>query len=132
MVYLLALAAALSNALTSVSSAWAWRTRRPGTRLRLRLMTHAVRRGIWLAGFGLMTLSFVMQAIALHFGRLTEVQPIITMELLFLVLILVRGSGSRSVGGSGSGPARPRPGWPVSSSSPTPWVVPRPRAGRMG
>ena len=56
--------------------------------MRLSLMTHALRRGIWLAGFGLMTVSFVLQAIALHFGRLTEVQPILTTELLFLVLIL--------------------------------------------
>ncbi len=32
--------------------------------------------------------SFVLQALALHFGDLTEVQPILVTELLFLVLML--------------------------------------------
>jgi len=35
-----------------------------------------------------MIASFLMQAVALHLGRLSEVQPILTTELLFLVLIL--------------------------------------------
>ncbi len=88
MVYLLALAAALANALTSVMQRMGVEDAPAGDTMRLSLMTHALRRGIWLAGFGLMTVSFVLQAIALHFGRLTEVQPIMTTELLFLVLIL--------------------------------------------
>ncbi|HEY1733236.1 MAG TPA: hypothetical protein VGG23_02230, partial [Acidimicrobiales bacterium] len=88
MVYLLALAAALANALTSVMQRMGVEDAPAGDTMRLSLMAHALRRGIWLAGFGLMTVSFVLQAIALHFGRLTEVQPIMTTELLFLVLIL--------------------------------------------
>jgi drug/metabolite transporter (DMT)-like permease len=54
----------------------------------LSLMTHAIRRGIWLLGFFFMVCSFLLQAFALHAGRLSVVQPILTMELLFLVFIL--------------------------------------------
>jgi drug/metabolite transporter (DMT)-like permease len=56
--------------------------------LKLSLMTYAVRRGVWLLGFALMIVSFVLQAIALHFGRLSQVQPILTLELVFLVVVL--------------------------------------------
>jgi hypothetical protein len=35
-----------------------------------------------------MIISFVLQAVALHFGRLSQVQPILTTELVFLVVIL--------------------------------------------
>jgi drug/metabolite transporter (DMT)-like permease len=51
-------------------------------------LTHAIRRGIWLLGFGFMIASFLLQSFALHIGRLSVVQPILTMELLFLVAIL--------------------------------------------
>jgi drug/metabolite transporter (DMT)-like permease len=88
MVYVLALGAALANALTSVLQRMGVEDAPAAARLRLSLITHALRRGIWLLGFVLMALSFVMQATALHFGRLAEVQPILTTELLFLVLIL--------------------------------------------
>lgn len=88
MVYVLALAAALANALTSVLQRMGVEYVAPDHRLRLRLLLHVVRQWVWLGGFGLMIASFVLQAIALHFGRLTEVQPILTTELLFLVLIL--------------------------------------------
>src|SRR5260370_34016928 len=35
-----------------------------------------------------MIVSFVLQAIALHVGRLSQVQPILTTELVFLAAIL--------------------------------------------
>lgn len=88
MVYLLALAAALSNALTSIFQRMGVEDAPPGSTLRLRLLTHALRRGVWLLGLCFMILSFVSQAIALHAGRLSQVQPVLTTELLFLVLIL--------------------------------------------
>lgn len=56
--------------------------------MRLSLMAHAIRRGVWLLGFGFMICSFLLQAFALHNGNLSVVQPILTMELLFLVAIL--------------------------------------------
>ena len=40
------------------------------------------------SGFGFMICSFLLQSFALHIGRLSVVQPILTMELLFLVAIL--------------------------------------------
>jgi drug/metabolite transporter (DMT)-like permease len=54
-----------------------------------RLITHALSRRGWLAGFALMLLMFVLQASALRSGQLSVVQPVLTGELIFLVLILV-------------------------------------------
>src|SRR5580692_9419840 len=79
MVYVLAVAAALSNALTSVFQ-------RMGVEDAPEEST--MRRGVWLLGFGFMICAFLFQAFALHIGRLSVVQPILTMELLFLVFIL--------------------------------------------
>lgn len=88
MVYLLAVGSALANALTSILQRMGVEDAPESDRLRLRLIAYAVRRRVWLAGFAVMALSFVMQATALHLGRLSEVQPILTSELLFLVVIL--------------------------------------------
>ena len=88
MVYVLAVAAALSNALTSVFQRMGVEDAPQESTMRLSLITHALRRGIWLLGFFFMVCSFLLQAFALHFGRLSVAQPILTMELLFLVFIL--------------------------------------------
>ena len=88
MVYVLAVGAALANALTSVLQRMGVEDAPEDATLHLSLLTHALRRGVWLAGFGFMIVSFIMQAVALHYGRLTQVQPILTTELVFLVLIL--------------------------------------------
>jgi drug/metabolite transporter (DMT)-like permease len=88
MVYVLALAAAFANALTSVLQRMGVEGAPADSTLRLGLIRYAVRHRVWLLGFAFMVVSFIMQAIALHFGRLTEVQPILTTELLFLVVIL--------------------------------------------
>ncbi len=88
MVYVLAVAAALSNALISVLQRMGVEDAKEEDTLKLSLITHALRRGVWLAGFALMVGSFILQALALHFGDLTEVQPILVTELLFLVFIL--------------------------------------------
>jgi hypothetical protein len=93
MVFVLALGAALANALTSVFQRKGIQSAPAGTTLRLSLITYALRRGIWLAGFALMIVSFLLQAVALHFGRLSEVQPILTTELVFLVIVLVTWFG---------------------------------------
>jgi drug/metabolite transporter (DMT)-like permease len=88
MVYVLALAAALSNALTSVFQRMGVEDAPEESTMRLSLLTHAFRRGIWLLGFFFMVCAFLFQAFALHVGRLSVVQPILTAELLFLVFIL--------------------------------------------
>jgi drug/metabolite transporter (DMT)-like permease len=93
MVYLFALGAALCNALVSVLQRMGVEDAGEEDTLRLSLITHALRRGVWLAGFALMIASFVMQALALHAGDLSEVQPLLVTELLFLVFILATWFG---------------------------------------
>ncbi len=61
---------------------------RPSRPCDLSLLTHALKRGVWLLGFAVMIVSFLCQAVALHLGDLSQVQPILTTELLFLVLLL--------------------------------------------
>jgi hypothetical protein len=93
MVFILALGAAFANALTSVFQRKGIETAPADTTLRLSLITYALHRKIWLAGFGLMMVSFLLQAVALHLGRLSEVQPILTTELVFLVVVLAAWFG---------------------------------------
>jgi uncharacterized membrane protein len=88
MVIVLALGASLANALTSVFQRMGVENAPADTALKLSLLTYALRRGVWLFGSTLMVASFVLQAIALHFGRLSQVQPILTTELVFLVVVL--------------------------------------------
>jgi uncharacterized membrane protein len=88
MVYALAVACALVNALTSVLQRLGVQNAPADAALRLSLIKHALRRGVWLLGFALMIVSFALQAVALHIGRLSEVQPILTTELVFLAAIL--------------------------------------------
>lgn len=52
------------------------------------LMSGVLRRPIWFAGFGLTTLSFLLQAIALSLGDLSTVQPVMVTELVFLLVML--------------------------------------------
>jgi len=89
------LCAALANALTSVFQRIGVEDAPADATLRLSLLMHALRRGIWLLGFGLMIVSFIVQAVALHFGRLSQVQPILTTELVFLAAILAIWFGFR-------------------------------------
>src|SRR6201999_54625 len=88
MVYVLAVLAALSNALTSVFQRMGVEDAPAESTMRLSLMAHAIRRGVWLLVLGFMICAFLLQAFALHIGRLPVHQPILTMELLFLVFIL--------------------------------------------
>ncbi|HXW38053.1 MAG TPA: hypothetical protein VEJ44_00040, partial [Acidimicrobiales bacterium] len=75
--YLLAAMAAAVNALTSVLQRIGVETAPRSSTLRLSLMTHALRRGIWLVGFALMLVVFGLQATALRFGELSIVQPVL-------------------------------------------------------
>jgi drug/metabolite transporter (DMT)-like permease len=86
--YVLALAAALVAATTAVLQRLGVEDAPPEATMRLELMAYAVKRGIWLVGFGLMLVQFVLQATALRFGQLSTVQPVLTCELLFLVVLL--------------------------------------------
>jgi drug/metabolite transporter (DMT)-like permease len=88
MVYILAAASALANALTSILQRMGVEDAPESSTMHLSLLTHALKRGVWLLGFAFMVTSFLMQAVALHLGDLSQVQPILTTELLFLVLLL--------------------------------------------
>jgi drug/metabolite transporter (DMT)-like permease len=88
MAYVLAVGAAFANALTTILQRMGVETAPSETTLRWSLIAFALRRRVWLAGFGVMIAAFLLQFTALHFGRLTTVQPILTLELPFLVLIL--------------------------------------------
>jgi drug/metabolite transporter (DMT)-like permease len=88
MAYLLAVAAAFSNAITTILQRMGVESAPAETTLRFSLIAYAVRRKVWLAGFGGMICGFLLQFLALHFGRLSQVQPVLTLELPFLVAIL--------------------------------------------
>jgi drug/metabolite transporter (DMT)-like permease len=88
MVYVLALSSALSNALASILQRMGVEDAPEDTTLHLSLLTHALKRGVWLLGFVFIIATFLMQAVALHLGDLSQVQPILTLELPFLVLLL--------------------------------------------
>ncbi len=98
MVYVLAASAALCSAVAGVMQRIGVESAPAGDAMRLRLLTNALKRGIWLLGFALLLVVFVLQASALRFGDLTVVQPILTVELLFLIAIL-RVVFRRHVGG---------------------------------
>ncbi len=86
--YLLAVGAALANALTTILQRLGVREAPAEASMRLRLLAYAVRRKVWLLGFAVMAAGFVFQAAALHYGPLSSVQPVLTLELPFLVAIL--------------------------------------------
>ena len=88
MAYVLATMAALANALTSILQRMGVESAPEATTLRLSLIAYALRRKVWIAGFLMMIAAFLLQFLALHFGHLTTVQPILTLELPFLVAIL--------------------------------------------
>ena len=102
MVYVLALGTALSNALCSILQRMGVEDAPESSTMKVSLVTHALRRGVWLLGFFFMICGFLLQAFALHVGRLSVVQPILTMELLFLVITSGRTSATRSRRASGS------------------------------
>jgi drug/metabolite transporter (DMT)-like permease len=93
MIFVLALGASLANALTSIFQRMGVEDAPASKTLRLSLLTYALHRKVWLLGFALMFVSFGLQAAALHIGRLSEVQPILTTELVFLVIVLAAWFG---------------------------------------
>jgi drug/metabolite transporter (DMT)-like permease len=88
MAYLLAVLASFANALSAVFQRIGVQNAPTESTMSFSLISYALRRGIWLAGVVLIGAGFVLQAVALRFGQLSSVQPIVTTELLFLVLIL--------------------------------------------
>ena len=88
MAYLLALLAALANALSAIFQRIGVQSAPADTVMSVRLIRHAFSNAIWFLGLAMIALGFLLQAGALYFGQLSSVQPLVTTELLFLVLIL--------------------------------------------
>ena len=88
MAYVLALLAALANALSAIFQRIGVQSAPDDTVMSIRLIRHAVSNAIWFLGLAMIAVGFLLQAGALHFGQLSAVQPLVTTELLFLVLIL--------------------------------------------
>lgn len=95
MAYVLAVGAALANAICTILQRIGVETAPKNSELSLSLISHAMHRRVWLIGLGLMVASFGMQGTALARGRLSVVQPILTLELPILVIILVVWFGQR-------------------------------------
>jgi drug/metabolite transporter (DMT)-like permease len=65
--------------------------------LRLRLLTDLLQRPRWLAGLAVSAVGFFLQAVALAFGPLTLVEPLIVTELAFALPLAAR-VGHRTMG----------------------------------
>jgi len=71
--------------------------------LRFRLLLDLARRPRWLAGIGLDALSFFILALALAFGPLTLVQPLASLDVLFVLPLIARRQHRRLTLGDGIG-----------------------------
>ncbi|HTT59207.1 MAG TPA: DMT family transporter [Acidimicrobiales bacterium] len=87
MVVFLALLASCLYALASVCQRLGVEAT-PGDAPSTGLIHQMLRRRIWIVGFVMMTLGYVIQSIALHLGSVVVVQPLMVSELLAVVGIL--------------------------------------------
>jgi drug/metabolite transporter (DMT)-like permease len=88
MAFFLAVLAGFANALSAIFQRIGVQDAPSDTTMSWSLMRYAFRHLIWFAGLALIGAGFLLQAVALRYGQLSSVQPIVTTELLFLVLIL--------------------------------------------
>ncbi len=79
-----ALVAGFFTATSSVCQRLGTRHAETGGRFSVRLILDLLGQPLWLAGVGSMILGFVFQLVALDFGSLALVQPILATELLFV------------------------------------------------
>lgn len=86
MTVVLALVAALSNAVVVVTQHAASVAAPEGTS-GTRLVRYLVRSPLWLSGWVALIAAFVFQALALHHGDLSVVQPLLVVELVFALAL---------------------------------------------
>jgi drug/metabolite transporter (DMT)-like permease len=82
-----ALLSAFSNAGTSVSQRLANVSAPESSKGTWRVVLWLIHQPLWLLGILLMGLTFAFQALALYFGGLAVVQPILVTELIFTLLL---------------------------------------------
>lgn len=87
-VVILSLLAAFINAVAVIWMRRAAGFRHPKELFSRQLFLAIARRKLWLAAVALQFIGFLLQAVALNFGSVILVEPIMTMILVFLVLIL--------------------------------------------
>ncbi|HET8709465.1 MAG TPA: DMT family transporter [Candidatus Saccharimonadales bacterium] len=87
-VIIITLLASLSNAVSGVLERKATGTPNASDLFSPHFITALLRQKLWLIGESFNILGFLLQAIALKFGALSVVQPLMTTNLLFLLLIL--------------------------------------------
>jgi drug/metabolite transporter (DMT)-like permease len=83
----LAVLTAVANAVASVLQRRAARSVPASDAFRPALILDLIRRPAWLAGIGALICGFVLQAIALSFGGLSLVQPLLVAELPFTMVL---------------------------------------------
>lgn len=93
--YLAALLAAFTFAMSAVLQQESARKLPEEDSLSPKMAVDLVRDRSWLAGVGAMVGAYLLQAIALGFGPVAVVEPIIVTELIFAVPIAVRHAGRR-------------------------------------
>jgi drug/metabolite transporter (DMT)-like permease len=81
---------AAANAVSNVLQRKAGKEEPPELSMRPRLLVELARRPVWLGGFGLVIVSFVLMTAALDMGRLAAVQPILILELPMSLLLASR------------------------------------------
>lgn len=87
---LLAMSAAATNAVSSVLQRVADRREASSQDSGLASLTHLVRRPVWLAGIAAVTVAFGLQAAALSIGTVSQVQPLMALELPMTLLLASR------------------------------------------
>jgi drug/metabolite transporter (DMT)-like permease len=81
-----ALAAALANAVNLMTQ-HAASIAAPNREKGWRLAPYLVRQPLWLLGGAVAVGSYILQALALHFGPLSVVQPVLVTELVFVLVL---------------------------------------------
>jgi drug/metabolite transporter (DMT)-like permease len=93
---LLALGASLFTATSSICQKLGAKETEHGTGFSVEILLRLIRRPIWLLGIASMIAGFVLQIIALHYGGLAIVQPVLACELV-VVFAYLRIVGKRAV-----------------------------------
>jgi drug/metabolite transporter (DMT)-like permease len=88
MAVLLAVGAAFSNALTTILQRLGVEDAPVDSGRRLALVRHILRSPVWISGLLAMIAAFLLQASALSYGQLSTVQPLLVLELIFLLAML--------------------------------------------
>jgi hypothetical protein len=82
-----ALGSSLAYAITAVTEQLATKRVQPRRALSPELLLDLIKQPLWLAGIGANVASFVLQVVALRFGPLALVEPILVCDLIFAGLI---------------------------------------------